>query len=106
MWLTILNDNFKDLLDTLKTKPLVIISIALMFLAGFFINKWAVSKDISIDEIKARAEEVNIVRDSMYNYKYEALYYKRLYEENKNKTDSLFIETNRILRPFVESKTN
>lgn len=47
-----------------------------------------------------------MLKQIVYNYKYEALYYKRLYEENKNKTDSLFIETNRILRPFVESKTN
>lgn len=102
MWITILSDNFKDLLDTLKAKPLVIIVLSLMFLSGFFINKWAISKDSSVDEIRATSREINAIRDSMYNYKYEALYWKNLYEEYKDKSDSLFIETNKVLKPVVE----
>lgn len=102
MWITILSDNFKDLLETLKTKPTVIIVLSLMFLAGFFINKWTVLKDNSVIEIKATNKEINEIRDSMYNYKYQALYWKNLYEQYRSKSDSLFIETNKVLKPVVE----
>lgn len=104
MWITILNDNFKDLLATLKTKPLAAIVLSLMFLAGFFINKWVVSKDSNVDEIRASSREINMVRDSMYNYKYQALYYKELYEKNKSETDSLFNKTNEVIRENLIKK--
>lgn len=104
MWITIISDNFKELLKTFTTKPIIIIALALMFLAGFFINKWSVGKDNCYDELKARDKEINIVRDSMYNYKYSAVYYKQLYEKNKDETDSVLIKAKEVIKPLLESK--
>lgn len=102
MWITILSDNFKELLSTLKTNPIVIIVLSLMFLAGFFINKWVTSEDNNNIEMRATNKEINVIRDSMYNYKYQALYYKQLYEKNVKQTDSLFVKTNQVIKPMVE----
>lgn len=105
MWITILSDNFKELLKIFTIKPIIIIALALMFLAGFFINKWSVGKDDCYEELKARDKEINAVRDSMYNYKYNAVYYRQLYEKNKNETDSVFKQTKEVLKPLIESNT-
>lgn len=104
MWVKIISDNFKDLLDTLGKKPFVIITLGLMFLSGFFINMWVVSKNDTSIELKVRDEELNNVKDSLYNYKYQSLYYKRLYEKNIKQTDSLFKESNKAIRSLIESK--
>lgn len=104
MLIKIISDNFKDLLDTLKTKPSAIIMLALMFLVGFFINKWVSSKDSTITDIKASNKELNMIRDSMYNYRYQALYYKTMYEQSIKKNDSLFRKVNEeVLRPIIQS---
>src|SRR5690606_16233026 len=98
MWVTILSNNFKDLLDTLKNKPWVIIVLALMFLSGFFINKWVISQDSSVEELKARDNEIIIVKEEMLDYKYKALYYQKLYEQTIKENDSLFIKANELIR--------
>lgn len=104
MWVKIISDNFKDLLDTLGKKPFVIITLGLMFLSGFFINMWVVSKNDTSVELRVRDEELNRVKDSLYNYKYQSLYYKQLYEKNIKQTDSLFKESNKAIRYLIESK--
>lgn len=104
MWAKIISDNFKDLLDTLGKKPFVIITLGLMFLTGFFINMWVVSKNDTSVELRVRDEELNKVKDSLYNYKYQSLYYKQLYERNIKQTDSLFKESNKAIRSLIESK--
>lgn len=106
MWLNILSSNFKELLEILKTKPFVIIVIALMFLAGFFINKWAISKDESVSDLKAKDEEYLKVTNEKYKYKYEAHMYKQLYYECKTSTDSLFQESAKILRTNLNTDKN
>lgn len=106
MWVKIISDNFKDLLDTLKTNPIVIIVIGLMFLSGFFINIWVNSKDDCTVELKIRDEELNRTKDSLYNYKYQSIYYKQLYERNMKQSDSLFKESNKLIRSLTESKNN
>lgn len=98
MWVTILSNNFKDLLDTLKNKPWVVIVLALMFLSGFFINKWVISQDSSVEELKARDNEIIIVKEEMLDYKYKALYYQKLYEQTIKENDSLFIKANELIR--------
>lgn len=104
MWAKIISDNFKDLLDTLGKKPFVIITLGLMFLTGFFINMWVISKNDTSVELRVRDEELNKVKDSLYNYKYQSLYYKQLYERNIKQTDSLFKESNKAIRSLIESK--
>lgn len=98
MWVTILSNNFKDLLDTLKNKPWVVIVLALMFLSGFFINKWVISQDSSVEELKSRDHEIIIVKEEMLEYKYKALYYQKLYEQTIKENDSLFIKANELIR--------
>lgn len=104
MWINIISNNFKDLLDLLKTKPSIFGIVVLMFLAGFFINKWVVSKDDCMEELREKDYELIVVKDSMHNYKYQAIHYKNLLELNKEKTDSLFRESNKLLRSILESK--
>lgn len=106
MWVNIISDNFKDLLDTLKTRPIIVMVIGLMFLSGFFINMWVNSKDNCMDELKIRDEELNMTKDSLYNYKYQSIYYKQLYERNIEQSDSLFKESNKLIRSLTESKNN
>lgn len=106
MWVSIIGNNFKDLLDTLKSRPSIIGIIALMFLAGFFIDKWVSSKDDCADELKIKDEKLISIKDSMYNYKYKAVHYRELLEINKEKTDSLFKESNKLIKTMLESNKN
>lgn len=102
MWITIISDNFKDLLDTLKNKPWVVIVLSLMFLSGFFINRWVVSQDSSVEDLKARDKEISIIQEQLYEYKYESMYYKKLYEKTVIENDSLFRRANKLIRKINE----
>lgn len=99
---TIITDNFKELLDTLKTKPIVVITMGLMILAGLFIHKWSISKDTNYTDLKVKDAEIIELSKEMYKWQYEATYYKSLYEQTVIRNDSIFEKTDAVLRPIVE----
>lgn len=101
MWINIIGENFKELLLTLRQKPIVIIVLGLIFLSGFFINKWTMSTDDCTQIIRDRDKEISNVKDTLYMYKYESKYYQELY---KRSIDSINNSIRETFKPLENQK--